>query len=154
MSKTETKNEPKAFDFDELDIGAKADVPFELELVHPETRAGLGVFIAVVGSDGDTFQAYLREEDNRERRRAFDRRGKPDEPDTAEQREDRMLRALAACMKGWRTVIDGNSEAVIYWSGRKIEFSRDNAIKWMAKFRWVRGQINEATGNLQNFLGS
>lgn len=147
---------PAPFDFDALDIGAKADVPFELELIHPETKAGLGVFIQVVGSDGDTFQQYLREESNRERRKAFDERrsGKTAAPTTAEEDEERMLRALAACIKGWRTVLDGASEPVILWGGRKIEFSADNAVIWMRKFRWVRSQINEATGNLQNFLGS
>lgn len=152
---TKTSDEPsKAFDFDALDIATAADSPFELELVHPESKEGLGVFISVLGAEGDTFQRYLREENNRTRRKTFEaqRRGKPEEPSTAEEDEDRILRAIAVCITGWRTVVEGKSEPVIVWSGRKIEFSRDNAIAWMRKFRWVRAQINEATAELRNFI--
>lgn len=158
MTKTgtdaETQDKPAAFDFGQLDLGAICDEPFEFELVHPETQEGLGVFLGIVGVESDTFQKYLRAEQNRERRRAFEaqRKGKNAEITTAEEDEERVLRALAACITGWRTVIDGASKPVIYWDRKGLEFSQDTAVKWMQKFRWVRPQINEKTGELGNFI--
>lgn len=152
MSDQTTKEKP--FDFDDLNIGEAAEKPFEFELLHPESKAGLGVFISVIGAESDTFQTYLREEGNRARRKALEaeRRGKQPEPSTIEEDEEKILRAIAVCIKSWRTVIDGKSEPVIVWSGRKIECTRDNALQWMRKFRWVRQQINDATGDLGNFI--
>jgi hypothetical protein len=152
---TKTIDEPaKAFDSDALDIATAAENPFEFELTNPVTNEGLGVFISVIGSEGDTFQRYLRDESNRARRKSFEaqRNSKPDGPATVEEDEEKILRAIAVCMTGWRTVVDGKSEPTILWSGRKIEFSRENAVAWMRKFRWVRTQINEQTGELRNFI--
>jgi len=149
-----TKATEKSFDFNDLDLETICDQPFEFELVHPESKEGLGVFISVVGSDSATFQKYLREEQNRARRKAFEagRKGKDDAPTPVEEDEQTLVRAVAACMTGWRTVRDGESKDVIYWGGKGIEFTPDNAVKWMQKFKWVRPQINEQTGDLGNFI--
>ena len=148
------KMEAKGFDFDDLDLERICDEPFEFELVHPETDTGLGVFLSVVGSDSATFQKYLRDEQNRERKKAFEaqRQKKGGEPTPIEDDEATLIRAVAACITGWRTVIKGESKPVIYWGGKGIEFTPDNAVKWMTKFRWVRPQINQETGRLANFI--
>lgn len=150
----ETVEVLKPFDFDDLDIAVAADNPYEFEIVHPETKDGLGVFISVKGAESETFQRYLREESNKARRKAFQsqRSGKTEEPATVEEDEEKVLRAIAVCMTGWRTIIDGKSEPVILWANKKLDFSKDNAIIWMRKFRWVRSQINEATAELRNFI--
>lgn len=151
MSKTATDT----FDFDSLDLGAMCDQPHEFELVHPDTKKGLGVFISVVGSESDTFQKYLRAEQNRTRQEAFkkQRSGKDENLRTVEEDDETVVRALAACITGWRTVRDGEDKPVIYWGGKGLELTTENAVKWMTKFRWVRPQINEQTGELGNFIG-
>jgi hypothetical protein len=55
-------------------------------------------------------------------------------------------------MTGWRTVIGGQSEPVIVWGGKKLDFNVSNAASWLRQFRWVRGQVNEATADLGNFI--
>lgn len=144
-----------AFNFADLDLAEKAEVPFEFELEHPETKDGLGVFVSVIGAESDTFLAYVRQEGNKARKRAFaaQRKGKQDdEPSTMEEDEDAILRAVAVCIVGWRTVREGASEPVIHWGGERIECNHANAVKWLRKFRWVREQVNKATGDLANFL--
>jgi len=150
MSKTTTA----PFDFAALDLTAAADTPVEIEIKHPVSGDGLGVFVSVVGAESATFQTYLRAQANAARRKAFEasRKGKQDEPTTVEQDEDDIIRAVAACMTGWRTVVDGISQPAIVWDGRSLEFSEHNACLWLKQFRWVRGQINEATADMGNFI--
>lgn len=144
------------FDFGALDLAALSDKPFEFELEHPETGEGLGVFVSVVGAESETFQRYLRTEGDMLRRKAFEaqRKGKPDEPMLLADEEETGLRALSACVKGWRTVVDGASDPVIFIAGQRYEFGADNVLLWLRKFRWVRSQLNNATGTLANYLGN
>jgi hypothetical protein len=141
----------QAFDFAALDLASACDTPHEFELKHPQTGDGLGVFISVVGAESATFQAYVRAEGNKARRKQFASRGK-DEPVMVEEEEDTLLRAVVACVTGWRTVIDGESAPVIVWAGRKLEFTADTALKWLKQFRWAAQQINAATADLGNFI--
>ena len=150
-----TKETAKPFDFADLDLEVICDQPFEFELTRPDTDEPLGVFISVVGSDSATFQKYLRDEQNRARKKAFesDRKGnKADGPTPIEEDEETLIRAVAACITGWRTVINGESKPVVRWDGKDIEFSQANAVQWMRKFKWVRPQINRQTGDLGNFI--
>ena len=143
----------KAFDFAALDLAEAADKPFEFEIKHPESGDGLGVFVSVVGAESATFQAYIRAEGNKARRRQFEQQRKGrEEPMTLEEEEETILRALAACMTGWRSVIDGQDEPVIMWGGNRLQFSTDAAIKWLKQFRWVREQVNKATADIANFI--
>jgi len=143
-----------SFDFADLDLAEKAETPFEFELEHPETKDGIGVFISVIGSESTTFQQYVRDEDNKARRKAFEnqRKNKPNEPMTAEDEEAAIARAVSFCIRGWRTVIDGKSEPVIKWGADKLECTPETAFKVMMRFRWMRAQVNKATGELGNFL--
>lgn len=152
---TNAKTAPP-FDFGALDLAALSDTPFEFEVEHPETGDGLGVFVAVIGAESEGFQQYLRAEGNALRRKAFEaqRKGKPDEPLTIEDEEETGLRALSACVKGWRTVIDGKSEPAIFVGGERMESNPANVLAWLRKFRWVRGQLNNATATLANYLGN
>lgn len=143
-----------AFDFASLDIATAAEQPFEFELKHPTEGNGLGVFVSVIGSESATFQAYLRREGNAARLRNFERqrKGGDDKPMTVEAEEEALIRALATCMTAWRTVIGGTSKPVIVWDGKELEFTQDNAAAWLTRFKFVRGQVNEATGELGNFI--
>lgn len=151
-----TNAKEKPFDFGSLDLAVAADVPYEFEIEHPETGDGLGVFVSVIGSESETFQTYLRSEGNALRRQAFEaqRKGKPDAPMLIEDEEETGLRALATCIKGWRTVVEGKSDPAILIGGARLEYTPDAALTWLRKFRWVRVQVNKATGSLSNYLGN
>ena len=138
-----------SFDFGALDLGAKAETPFEFEIHHPETKEGLGVFVSVIGQESETFLRYVRDEGNAARRRAFEaqRRGKVDEPQTIEQEEESLLKALAVCVVAWRT----GSKPVIVDGGEELECSRVNVVRWLSKYRWVRAQVQAASGDIGNF---
>jgi hypothetical protein len=71
-----------------------------------------------------------------------------------EEDEDNLLRALAVCVLGWRTITEGKSEPVIVWGPDRLECTPDNAFRWLKRFKWAREQINAATGQLSNFLPS
>lgn len=148
---TDTKTKPAAFDFTDLDIATAAETPFEFELEHPDTKDGLGVFISVIGAESETFQTYMRQEGNRARKRAFEtqRKGKS-EPTTMEEDDEALTKAIAVCIKGWRT----GSEPVIVWGQDRLECTPDNTFRWLKRFRWAREQVNKATGDLTNFLPS
>lgn len=150
------KNETPAFDFSGLDLTKAAETPFEFELLHPESDAPLGVFITVVGSESETFQTYMRREMNQVRKRQFEaqRKGSKGAPDTIEEDEERVIRAIAHCVKGWRTVSGDKSEPIIIWGADRLECTPDNAFRWLKHFRWVRPQVDKATGDISNFLSS
>ena len=142
------------FDFADLDISKAGDRPFEFEINHPQTEKGLGVFVSVVGAESNTFQSYMREEANKVREDAWRKRNskKADEMMTVEREEDFILAAIAHCMTGWRTEIEGKSEPIIFIAGERMEFNQANAVRWLKQFRWVRQQVNDATADLSNFI--
>lgn len=141
------------FDFATLDLAQACDKPYEFELENPVTGDGLGVFVSVVGAESATFQAFVRTEGNKARKRRMEaeRRGK-DDPLLIEDEEAALVSAVAACMTSWRTVADGKSEPVIVWGERRLEFTPDNARDVLRKFRWMIPQINKATGDLTHFI--
>ena len=144
----------KGFDFATLDIRAKSEKPFEFEIVHFDTGEGLGVFVSAIGSESETFRRFLRAEGDLARRKAFDaeRKGEEPGPVLVEEEENLGVRALAACIKEWRTLIDGASEPVIVIDGQRLDCTHENACAWLTRFPWVRPQVNKATGEIGNFL--
>jgi hypothetical protein len=114
------------------------------------------VFVSVVGPESNAFRNKLRRQINQERMKIFQaqRKGKGVEPSTIEEDEAETVNLVAELVKGWRTAKDGKSEPVIYWKGEKMPFSAENVSRWLTHFPWVREQINEASGDLGNFLGN
>jgi hypothetical protein len=143
-------------DFDALDTGAACEKSYEFELVHPTNDKPLGVFISTLGPESQAFKNRVRKEVNRDRKRQFEatRKNKPIEPQTLEEDEEFGVSLLAEQITGWRTVKDNKSEPVIYWKGEKLEFNKDNVLKWLMHFPWARKQISEESSKLENFLGN
>jgi hypothetical protein len=144
-------------DFDSLDTAQACEKPYEFELVHPQSKAPLGVFVSVVGPESSAFKNKIRAQINSDRRKEFEAQRNPRKaagPATIEQDEAQSVDLIADLVKGWRTVLDGKSEPVIYWKGESLPFNADNAKRWLTHFPWVRDQVNEAAGDLGNFLGN
>lgn len=143
-------------DFDSLDTSAAAEKGAEIELFHPETKKPLGVFVSIIGMESPEVKAEIRKDINRERVKEFQasRNAKDAAPKTIEEQEAETVKLAARVCKGWRTVIDGKSEPVIYWKGEKLDFTSDNVSRWLVNFSWARVQIIEAAGDLGIFLGN
>jgi len=149
-----TAKKISAMNFDSLDTVEACEKPYEFELVHPSTKEPLGVFVSVVGPESSAFKNRVFRQVNQERRRAFEmqRKGKDIQPKTLEEDEAESISLVADLVTGWRTVIDGKSEPVIFWGEEKLEFNDSNLVRWLTKFRWVRAQIDEAATDLGNFM--
>lgn len=134
-----------ALDLSALDTVAACDKGARIELRHPVTNEPLGVFITVLGKDSQAFRDHLRASINeRLRREALaKRRGRDLEPMTVEVGEAEGIDLLVVCTVGW--------EGVTY-KGQPLEFNVPNARTLYADLPWVRKQVDEAIGDLENFM--
>lgn len=137
-------------DLSTLDTVAACNKGAEVELLHPVSRAPLGVFVTVLGSDSDTFKELLRSRvDERIRREALARkRGRELETPTVAQREAESIETLCACTTGWRT----GDEPTLTLHGEALPFSIPNAKRVYTDLLWVRKQVDEAVADLENFM--
>lgn len=136
----------KAFDLSSLDTAAACDNPFKLELVHPVSKEPLGCGVMVVGKDSATFKGHVRKKANeRLRKQAMhSRRGKDTEIPTIEQIEAEAIDLLVACTTGfWGDLVVDNEP---------LAFSPDNARRLYERFGWAREQVDEAVGDVENFI--
>lgn len=143
----------KTTDLATFSTAAACEKGFDLELRHPVTREGLGVFITVAGQDSTAFRDHARRKANEALRRQFEakRRGKDADAPTMEQIEADAIELLVAVTLGWRTEAGGKSEPVIVWAGDRLECTPDNARR-LYRERFIREQVDEAVGDLANFL--
>ena len=131
---------PKPLDLSSLDPRDAANEGFEFELTHPVSKAPLGQFITVLGSDSDTYADILHERFNTAiRQRAS---GGDIKPKTSEQIDAEELELLVACTKGFRN---------INWHGEDLNFTHQNAIT-LYKIGWVKQQVNAAIVDISNFI--
>jgi hypothetical protein len=136
----------KTIDLNSLDTAQACAKGFELELVHPITKAPLGQFISVVGKDSPQFKEHTRRIANERLRKnaLLQRRGKDGEIPTVEQIEGEAIELLVCCTTGFRNVNYGGP----------FEFSEANVRKLYTEQAWVRGQVDEAIGDLENFMSA
>lgn len=140
----------KTIDLASLSAKEACEKGFELELRHPVTNEPLGVFIGVVGSESEAFQQHVRKKANERLRKQFtaQRKGGDDAP-TIEQAESDAIDLLVACTTSWRT----GDEPTIKHSGKSLEFNETN-VRFLYAERWIRAQVDEAVGDLGNFLAA
>jgi len=135
----------KAIDLSSLDTATACEKGFELALKHPITNEGLGSFITVVGKDSPTFDAFVKRQSNDRLRRQFQlqRRAKDAEAPTVEQIEQDAISLLVACTTAFRNVT---------YKGQVLTFSEENARLLYTEQKWVRAQVDEAIGDIENFM--
>lgn len=128
-------DEKKTFDLASLDTAGACDKGAELELRHPVTSEGLGVFITLAGVDSAAFAKAQRDCQNA--------RIRNQRPVTIQDIEKENLHTLAACTIGWRGLEEG---------GKAVAFSHAAAVDLYGRFPWIREQVNAFIGNRGNFL--
>lgn len=134
----------KKYDLASLDIVAASNKPFELELLHPESKEPLGMFISHVGKESDVLKEYNKEiADNRLRQiAAYEKRGEEAPLIFTEENNRISIERIVACTTGFRDVnFNGN-----------VEFNHTNAIKLYTKFPWIVKQVDASIVNLSNFM--
>lgn len=153
---------PNAIDLAELDTSAASDKGAEIELVHPTSQKGLGIFFNVLGKDSQVFRDQVKEDANAAiRKEVFARqRGKKIDPPTAEDAEEKAINLLTLCTLGWRSETKNEkgeviaNEPTITIAGEKLSFNANNCKSVYSRFIWIRRQIDEAIGDLENFIKS
>src|SRR4051812_2771956 len=92
-----------SFDAAALDTVAACNKPFEIEIKHPTTGDGTGLFISVVGRDSDLYRSRIRslaeDEMRQEASGKFQRKG-------LDEQEKDTIDALVAATVSWRSSDD------------------------------------------------
>lgn len=140
----------KDFDFSEIDTVAACNKGFELQLVHPSTKAPLKVWLKIVGKDSDAFNAKVAEQRNADIRLASEaaKRGKQPKLKTHEESKREEAELLASCVIGFRCA--GGSYVML--KGQKLLYSEANVIKLLTEMPSIKEQVDGAVVNLENFL--
>lgn len=149
-------------DIASLDTAAASDKGAEIELLHPTTNAPLGIFITVLGKDSQVFRDHVKHDVNAQLRKEAlaQRRGKKLDPLTAEEAEEKAIELLVLCTLGWRSetknakgvVLDNQPH--ILMGGEVLTFNVLNAKRIYTDSLWIRRQVDDAIGDLENFIKS
>ena len=159
---TKPNVEANSVDLADFDTGAASDAGTEIELQHPTTKKGLGVFFSVLGKDSQVFRDHVKERANaRIRREALaSRRGKPLDPPTADEADANAVELLTLCTTSWRSETKNDKgevvsqEPTITLRGEKLAFNVANVQRVYTEQLWIRRQIDEAIGDMENFIKS
>lgn len=132
------------FDLASIDTIAACNKPQEIEIKHPVSGEGTGVFFAIVGKDSDIYRTRIKAlaDENIRRDHFAQQRGKAEIP-TIERLERKNIDTLVAVTTGWRNVV---------LNGEALDFTADNARKIYTAILPVREQVQEAVNDLENFM--
>jgi hypothetical protein len=152
----ETKGEAEVktaseLDLASLDTATASEKGAIIPIVHPTTKEPIGINIKVLGKHSDTFRELVRDRINKrvKQESMAARRGKHLDPRTAEEIERDALEMLVACTLGWDS---GEGKDYIFFEGQQLKYSPQNALTVYSKLIWLREQVDEAIGDLENFI--
>jgi len=143
-------------DLSSLNTSKASDKGAEIEILHPTTNKPLGIFITVLGKDSQVFREHMRDSVNASMRKQAlaQRRGKVLDPVLAEQVEREAIELLALCTKSWRESEEGGDKPTLTFEGSELECNPKNAITIYTELLFIRRQIDDAVGDLENFIKS
>ena len=147
----------------DLNAAAASETIFDLELKHPTTDAPLGLFIQVLGSQSDRVRAVANKQSNALINESFtaQRRGK-NAPITVETSQLRAAELAAAATVGWYEQQPAKAgekpkrEEGLPFGEKRLMFSEEEAVRLYSDpaYSWLAKQVDEAVGDLSNFLTS
>lgn len=146
----------KLFKLDTLDTNKKSEEGFDLELRSPKD----GTVISSVGKDGKisiptitlfgSDSAIVKQFDKKQadaelaREHSAKRSNNKDKARTIDFYEDMQLDRAVAVTKDWKNI---SYDGVV-----PLEYSEDNARALYTKYKWMKVQVLEEAGNVENFL--
>lgn len=136
-------NTPVAFDASAL--ASEVDNA-EIEIIHPVTKQGTGIFVTIYSCDSETYKKVSRKQLNRRLKNPG--RRVAGVQITSEEIEAENIETLVTCTKSWRGV---------GWSGEAAEngvlpFSAANAELLYKRVPTIREQVEAAINDRANFL--
>lgn len=168
MTKEKGESLPKTdgveFDLAALDTSAASDAGVNIPIVHPITKEPVGINIKILGKHSTTFRELVRERINKrvKEESMAAKRGKQLDPKTAEEVEREALEMLVACTVDWETEVfhiddKGNRvidevKPTILFNGERYPFNAKNGLLIYSKMLVIREQVDEAIGDLENFI--
>jgi len=123
-----------------LDTRKAGEDGFPLKLRHPDTGDELDITITVKGSDSQTYQDCVNEQQQRRMERSI-RRGKMGA--TPQEVRQEATELLAAVTAGWQGLVE---------QGAPVPFSTGTATRIYTDYPWIREQVDAAIHNRANFL--
>jgi len=143
--------EKKVLSLDDFDVGTKSNEGVEIELLHPTTGEGLGMYITIVGRYSETYQAHIKKTANDQINKARKAgKTKPVDVDQIQLAQDRGTDLLIACTLGWRT----ESTTTLHFHGKDNQFSPDTCrdLYTSKTLPWIRTQVDLAIADDTNFM--
>lgn len=135
------------FDLSSLDTIGACNKPAEIEIKHPVTLVGTGVFWSFVGKDSDVYRSRVRAMADESLRRQS--QGKSSSADTTlDKLEAKNIDALVAATTGFRT----GDEPAVTLNGERLEYNAANARRILADILPIREQVAEGINDLGNFM--
>lgn len=142
-----TKAKPEMFDASAINTIEACNKPAEIEIRHPVSGMGTGIFISVVGKDSDIYRGRIRAmADENLRKQATGRTSVADS--SIDKLEQKNIDALVAATAGWRT----GDEPVVALAGERLEFNPANARRLYTEILPIREQVSDAINDLGNFI--
>lgn len=131
-------------DLSDLNFNEGANQGSFMQLVDPRTQVpltteeGQKIGITFLGYDSDLARKIRRKmmNDGLNRKRGL--------KVTAEEVESRSIDQLASLAMSWENITE---------NGEPLEFSKDELIRLLGKYEWIRDQADEFVGDRSNFLG-
>jgi hypothetical protein len=140
--------ENQSFDLSMFDTVSACNSGAKIELLKPNGD-GSGIFISVLGRDSDVYKTFEREQRDSMNRKIMlaRKRGQDIRLDSAEMTEEKEIELLARLTTGWENVPAFDGQGL-------LPFSKDNAIALYTKYPSIRRQMDDASGDMQNFIKS
>ncbi len=130
------------FDIASLNLEQDANSEAPIEILHPVTKAKLGITIYVMGAESTAYRNIIRRQQNR-RLKLLSKNRRIEL--TLEETEEEALDLLVAVTKRW----DG-----LVWDGKAIECSEENIRMVYQERPWLRQQVDEGVNDPANFTRS
>lgn len=145
---TPNKNDKKVVSLSMFDTVTACNAGSDMELLLPNGE-GSGVFITMLGTDGDEYKKYQREIQNEFLRQLASKKKKsPKEAiDEAELSESKNIELLVRLTVGWKDMPSPDGKGVLV-------FSKENCRMVYTKYPMIRRQADLYVADLTNFMKS
>jgi len=128
-----------------FDTVAACNKGARVELLTP-SGDGSGVFISILGKDSDVFKQYEKEQRDYMNRKIMlaRKRGQDLKLDSAEMSEEKEIDLLTRITTGWENMPGIEADTL-------LDFSADNVKMVYIKYPSIRRQMDDSSGDMQNF---
>lgn len=120
---------------------AEAGYTFELEI--PGSYEKTGGFVTVRGTESKTAKAYLRKKwMELQRQETAKSRGKKVDEKSLDDTEEELAEMAITRIISWKGIQE---------NGVDIPFTHENAMRILLEHSWIREQVLQESGNIENF---